>query len=268
MTLRRGVLVLVLITAILFSAAPQPTPTVAQEGGASTLGLTNYILLLFSNYVGISPQLTAAELELGDLDRPFSARYSFRGLDLRDAPLSCDSRVMGEDEVITNGRVGYRYLITLQGRTYEFRTNLTGSQVIRCYYGEPIDFNGSPRGIGATVSGDTATNAAMRHAQGYLGLDSPITVALVNEPNEGTPRTFYQWFPWVYLNASLACPARGFTYDVRDTFAFRVILNVQGRYLDYRVRGDGNVVLLCRGGRPDDSSIGLTADRFAIEDTN
>ena len=268
MTLRRGLLVIVLVIAIFFSATPQSTPTMAQEDGASTLGLTNYILLLFSNYAGVSPQLTAAELELGELNRPFSARYRFSGLDLRSAPLSCDSRVMDEDEVITNGRIGYRYLITLQGRTYEFRTNLTGSQVIRCYYGKPIDFNGSPRGIGTTISGDAATNAAMRHAQGYLALDSAISVELANDPAENTPRTFYQWFPWVYLDSSLACPARGFTYDVRDTFAYRVILNVQGRYLDYRVRGDGNVVILCRGGRPDDSSIGLTTNRFEVTNDN
>jgi hypothetical protein len=254
---------LALIAALILNALPTHAPSAAQSGAGA--GLTNFVLLRFSNYVGVSPPLTAPELELGDLNRPFSASYRFNGLDLTTAPLSCDSRVMDDDEIITNGRVGYRYLITLQRRIYEFRTNLTGSQLIRCYFGEPIDFNGNPRGIGTTLSGEQAVNVAMRHAQGYLGLDQTITVELANNPNENTPRTFYQWFPWVYLDESLLCPARGFTYDVRDTFAFRVLLTINGRFLDYRVRGDGNVVLLCQGGRPNDASIGLTIDRFGDE---
>lgn len=266
--MRRFILVFVVIVLVIpLLYVDRPRISQAQDGGAGSIGLTNYVLLLFSNYVGISPSLTAGELELGELNRPFRASYRFAGLDLREAPLSCDSRVMEDEETITNGRIGYRYLITLQGRTYEFRTNATGSQIIRCYYGEEIAFNGNPRGIGVTLSGEGAVNVAMRHAQSYLDLAAPITVELANNPNENTPRTFYQWFPWVYLDASLACPARGFDYDVRDTFAFRVILNVQGRYLDYRVRGDGNVVLLCQGGRPNDASIGLTVDRFAPEES-
>jgi len=256
---------LALVIVLVFSALPTPSPSEAQSGAGA--GLSNFILLRFSNYVGVSPPLTAAELELGDLNRPFSASYRFNGLDLTSEPLSCDSRILDDDEIITNGQVGYRYLITMQGRTYEFRTNLTGSQLIRCYFGEPIDFNGNPRGIGTTLSGEQAVNVAMRHAQSYLELDQTISVELANNPNEDTPLTFYQWFPWVYLDASLLCPARGFTYDVRDTFAFRILLTINGRFLDYRVRGDGNVVLLCQGGRPNDTSIGLSIDRFG-DDTD
>jgi hypothetical protein len=71
----------------------------------------------------------------------------------------------------------------------------------------------------------------------------------------------YYWTPFVYLDASLGCPQRGFTYDVRDTFAFRVQVSVAGRYFDYRVRGDGAQVIWCRGGVPDETSIGLGINR-------
>lgn len=256
---------LILLVSMLLVGLPTDQPQSA-EAQASYL-LTNYVLYNFSNYAGISPVLTASELELGNPNRPFEAGYTVAGLDLRQDPLSCSSPVLDEGELITNGQVGYRYLITLSNFTYEFRINLAGTQLIRCYYGRQIDFNGAPRGIGTTISGDRATDLAFTHAQNYLGLDVPVSTAKANDPDEDTPYLYYRWNSYMYLDASLACPQYGAQYDVRDTFAFRVILNVAGYYFDYRVRGDGAVVLLCQGGRPNTSSIGLELGQITATDT-
>jgi hypothetical protein len=259
-----GFFVLLLVLVLL----PQPAATQAQDGGTASagagIGLSNFVLAQFSNYLGISPVLTASEVELG-ANRPFDVSYRFNGLDLRTDPLSCDSRVMTDDEIITNGLVGYRYLITLQGRTYEFRTDAAGKQLIRCYFGEAIDFNGTPRGVGALITGEQATNAAMQHASTYLGLESVVTIEKIEADAEDIPFSNWRWDSFVYLDASLNCPAANTTYDVRDTFAFRVQLTIGGRYLDYRVRGDGQQIILCRGGRPDASSIGLTTGQISTQ---
>jgi hypothetical protein len=98
----------------------------------------------------------------------------------------------------------------------------------------------------------------MSHLSTYLDLERPITITEADEPLEDSPRVFYRWSaPIVYNDASLGCPLSGATYDVRDTLAWRVTLTVNGRVYPYRVRMDGNVVLLCFSGRPDASSIGL-----------
>lgn len=268
--MNRQILIIVLLISMVLVALPstQVKPVTAQGDGASYL-LTNYVLYSFSNYAGVSPVLTASEIELGNPTRPFEASYRVAGLDLREVPLSCDSPVLEEGELIFDGRIGYRYLITLQGRIYEFRINLAATELIRCYYGVAIDFNGAPRGIGATITGDQATNIAFAHAQNYLALDVPISTAKVDAPDEDTPYLVYRWDTYMYLDASLACPQFSAQYDVRDTFAFRVQLTVGGRYLDYRVRGDGSVVLLCQSGRPNTSSIGIELGQITpvVEDT-
>lgn len=257
-----------LVVGLVPQANHQPFAPKRAEAQASII---NQVLYEFSNYVGISPPLYTAELDLGELNRPFVASYEFQGLDLRDGPVSCASRIMADDETII-GSVGFRVLITLNGRRYEFRTNVNASPVIRCYNGQPMDWNGSPRGIGATIDGTSATNIAMRHLSGFLELGQTITVALADDPPEADddpdtedfPRVFYRWLSVVYNDASLGCPqGGGVTYDVRDTLAYRVTLTVNGWVYGYRVRADGNVVLLCRGGRPDASSIGLNIDATA-----
>ena len=268
--MKRHLVIIILLLSMVLVALPasNPEPVAAQGGGASYL-LTNYVLYNFSNYAGVSPALTASEIELGNPTRPFDASYTVAGLDLREAPLSCDSPILEEGELIFDGRIGYRYLITLQGRIYEFRVNIAATELIRCYYGKLIDFDGSPRGIGATITGDQATDLAFAHAQNYLALDVPISTALANNPNDDTPYLVYRWDTYLYLDASLACPQYGAKYDVRDTFAFRVQLTVGRRYLDYRVRGDGAVVLLCQYGRPNSTSIGIELGQInpVIEDT-
>ncbi len=246
----------------------QPFAPKRAEAQASII---NQVLYEFSNYVGISPPLYTAEMDLGELNRPFEADYSFDGLDLRDGPVSCSSRILGDNEQII-GEVGFRVLVTLNGRRYEFRTTLDASPVIRCYNGRPMDWNGSYRGIGTTIDGTAATNLAMKHLSGYLELGQTITVALADDPPEADdddttedfPRVFYRWLSVVYNDASLGCPqGGGVTYDVRDTLAYRVTLTVNGYVYGYRVRSDGAVVLLCRSGRADVSSIGLTIDATA-----
>lgn len=268
--MKRHFVIIILLMSMVLMALPvaSPEPVAAQGGGANFL-LTNYVLYNFSNYAGISPALTASEIELGNPTRPFEASYTVAGLDLREVPLSCDSPVLEEGELIFDGRIGYRYWITLQGRTYEFRVNLAATELIRCYYGEPIDFDGTPRGIGATITGDQATNLAFAHAQNYLGLEVPISTDKANNPDDDTPYLVYRWDSYMYLDASLACPQFRAQYDVRDTFAFRVKLTVGGRFLDYRVRGDGAVVLLCQSGRPNTSSIGIELGQInpVVEDT-
>lgn len=270
--MKRHFLILILVLSIVGMALPtsSPQPAAAQggTGGASFL-LTNFVLYNFSNYAGVSPVLTASEIELGNPNRPFDASYTVNALDLREVDLSCDSPSLEEGEQIYDGRIGYRYLITLQGRIYEFRVNLAANNLIRCYFGKEIDFDGTPRGIGATISGDQASDLAFAHAQNYLGLDVPINTNKANNPDDDTPYLVYRWDTYLYLDGSLGCPQYGKQYDVRDTFAFRVQLTVGSRYLDYRVRGDGAVALLCIYGRPHSTSIGLGLNQLnpTVEDT-
>lgn len=265
-------LILVVTIGLVAAYAPdsnhQPFAPHRAEAQASII---NQVLYEFSNYVGINPPLYTAELDLGELNRPFEAGYEFQGLDLRDGPVSCSSRILDDNEEII-GSVGFRVLITLNGRRYEFRTNLNASPVIRCYNGQEMDWNGASRGIGTTIDGTSATNIAMRHLSSYLELGQTITVDLAENPPEADddpdtedfPRVFYRWLSVVYNDASLGCPqGGGVTYDVRDTLAYRITLTVNGWVYSYRVRSDGNVVLLCRGGRADASSIGLTIDATA-----
>lgn len=253
-----GILAVILV--VILVAGGLATPPPATQAQQLT---TNVVLLQFSYYLGINPPLTAGEIELGASDRPFSVSYRFSGLDLRNEPLSCDAPVLDNDAEVT-GRVGYRYLITVQGRTYELRSNANGTQVIRCYFGEEIDWLANPRGIGPTIDGIAATNTALRHLSGYLGTDVTLTVDRAENPEEGDPRVFYRYNPFVYLDASMGCPARDRDYAVQDTLAYRVRLTVNGLFYDYRVRADGSVVVLCRFGRPDESSIGLDLESTVI----
>lgn len=262
-------LILVVTIGLVAAFAPQSNhQSFAPRRAEAQASIINQVLYEFSNYVGINPPLYTAELDLGELNRPFEASYEFQGLDLRDGPVSCDSRIMADDETII-GSVGFRVIVTLNGRRYEFRTNLNASPVIRCFNGEPIDWNGSSRGIGTTIDGTSATDIAMRHLSGYLELGTTITVALAEDPPEADddpetedfPLVYYRWLSVVYNDASLGCPqGGGVTYDVRDTLAYRITLTVNGRVYSYRVRSDGNVALLCLGGRPHSSSIGLEVD--------
>lgn len=233
-------------------------PTRVQQADAQSGSVADIILVQFSYYIGISPPLTAAELDLGEPNRPFFAEYDIDPIDLRGISLSCDAPVLPDDQTLVDAvAIGWRVLITLQNRSYEFRSNFGGSAIIRCFNGEPIDFNGTARGIGATISGEAATTAAMNHLSGQLDVGT-ISIERAENPGEEDPRVFYRWNPFVYLDASLGCPVRNVEYDVRDTFAYNVTLTVNGLRYNYRVRGDGGQVLWCRSGRPDATSIGIT----------
>ncbi len=226
-------------------------PSTAQSGSVGDI-----VLIQFSTYVGINPPLTAAELDRGEIDRPFFAEYNIDPVDLRTAPLSCTSPILPDEEIVV-GVIGWRVQIELQNRFYEFRTNYGGSVVIRCVGGQQIDFNATGRGIGTTISGEAATTAAMNHLSGQLDVGT-ITIERAENPGEDDPRVLYNWRPWVYPDASLGCALSGVDYDVRDTFGYNVNLTVNGRRYNYRVRGDGGQVIWCVGGRPDTSSIGIT----------
>lgn len=250
----RRITLFMLVMLLIASVLPvHPRQAAAQSGSVADI-----ILIQFSYYVGINPPLTAAELELGELNRPFFAEYDIDPVDLRSTSLNCTAPVLPDEQTVVDASsIGWRVIITLQNRTYEFRANFGGSVVIRCVNGQQIDFNGTARGIGTTISGEAATEAAMNHLSGQLDVGT-ITIERAENPAEDDPRVFYRWNPFVYLDASLGCPVAGVDYDVRDTFAYNVTLTVNGRRYNYRVRGDGGQVILCVGGRPDTSSIGIT----------
>lgn len=247
-----GMAILALLTPFVPQGESRPESVAAQGNTTS-----NIVLAAFSNYIGINPPLTAEELEFTEVeDRRFSVSFTFTGLDLSNGGLSCSSRVMDPDERIVGAPIGWRYIITINGRRYELRSDFNGTRIIRCFNGSPIDFDYSYRGIGSALDGEGAVRRAMAHLSTYL--DLPISIEAANDPQDGDPRVFYRWTaPIVYNDASLGCPLAGATYDVRDTIGWRVTLTVNGRVYPYRVRLDGGVVVLCFGGRPDPTSIGL-----------
>ncbi len=250
----KRILLLMVAVAVTVSVFPPKMQNVQAQGGFAA----DNILIQFSYYLGINPVLTAAELDRGELNRPFFAEYEINPIDLRGTSLSCSAPVLPNDQTIVDAvAIGWQVIITLQNRTYQFRSNFGGSAVIRCVGGEQIDFNGTPRGIGTTISGEAATTAAMNHLSGQLDVGT-ITIERAENPGEEDPRVFYRWNAFVYLDASLGCPASNIDYDVRDTFAYNVNLTVNGRRYNYRVRGDGGQVIWCRSGRPDTTSIGIT----------
>lgn len=108
------------------------------------------------------------------------------------------------------------------------------------------------------VQGLQRVDQALQHLSGYLGLERVATLALMAADDENIPYISYRFDPVAYTVASLGCPQAGQTYAQREVSAYRILLTVRGYgTYDYRVSADGQVVILCRGGRPHSSSIGL-----------
>lgn len=101
---------------------------------------------------------------------------------------------------------------------------------------------------------------ALTHVSGYLGLDPFITLAGINSNQEDIPYTSYTFTPVIYTSASLGCAAPGVTYADRNVTAYRILITVRGvGTFDYRSTSDGSVLILCLGGDPHTSSVGLQA---------
>ncbi|MFP4323307.1 MAG: hypothetical protein ACLFTK_12710, partial [Anaerolineales bacterium] len=251
-----------LLAALGLAALPQPASAQATVEDA--------VFRTVSRELGISPAPTRAQLELGSDDLPFPMSYETSGLDLNpsNGVPTCDARVLGTDEFI-QGWVGYqvsvRVLSNGPDRSYTFRTNGNGTQIIRCAGGQEVgmDFGGSA-GVGAALSGWDLTDRAMQHLSGFLDLSPAITRADVDrsaeDPDFEYPyRARYRWDSWLYTNSQLNCPARNGTWTNGDTAAYRIILTVNGRSYQYRSTLDGSTLILCLGGRADPSSLGITA---------
>lgn len=110
---------------------------------------------------------------------------------------------------------------------------------------------------GNVVSARARVNQAMAHLSAYLELDTVISLERIEADDEDIPFVRYSWSPVNYTFASMGCPEAGVTYPEREVAAYRVFISTLGRTYDYRVSAEGNVVILCFGGRPHSSSIGL-----------
>ncbi len=218
--------------------------------------------------LGISPVPTRAQLELGSDDLAFPLRYETDGLDLNASQgvPTCEARVLDDEEFIT-GWVGYQVQVRVisngPDRTYNFRTNGSGTQIIRCVGGQEadMDFGASP-GVGAARSGWDLTDQAMQQLSGYLDLSPALTREDVDRTGEDPDFEYpynarYRWDSWLYTNSALNCPARNGTWTNGDIAGYRIILTVNGRSYQYRATLDGSTLILCLGGRADPSSRGI-----------
>jgi len=220
--------------------------------------------------IGMLPMPTKGEIDRGlDDSYPLTIGYRKVGLDLNatSGVPQCDSRVMGDEELII-GWFGFRIVVTVAGRSYEFRTDASGRNIIRCSGGRQVDLNfGAPASRGATRSGWDITDQAMTHLTNYLGLSPAITRAAVDaaaearrnrEENDYPHRVSYRWDSAVFSNSALNCPGRGQSFNTGPAAGYRVSLSVNGRNYQYRSSLDGAVLILCLGGRADPSSLGVT----------
>lgn len=228
--------------------------------------LEDIVFNLVGQQLGIVPAPTKGQLDRGDASLPFVFGYRKDGLDLNGSGgvPTCDARVLGDDEFIL-GWFGYRVFVDVVGRRYEFRTNGTGSQIIRCSGGRSVDNNfGAAASRGAYRSGDAIADQAFRHLSTYLALNPVITLADIEkletdaEFEENYPyRVFYSWNSTLYTNSALNCPGAGQTFQNGDAAGYRLSLSVNGRTYQYRSSLDGAVLILCLGGRADASSLGV-----------
>lgn len=108
------------------------------------------------------------------------------------------------------------------------------------------------------VLGRQRVDQAMLHLSGFLELETPISLQLIEENSEDIPFVSYTWVPFTYTTSAMGCPASGVEYSRREVPAYRILLTVRGfGTYDYRVSQDGSAVILCFGGRPNSTSIGL-----------
>lgn len=76
---------------------------------------------------------------------------------------------------------------------------------------------------------------AMTHLTQYLGLDQAI----------GQTSTPWSWQEEIYEDASFACPYPNQNYPATPNRAFRILITVEGIQYDYRISGDGSLLVLC-----------------------
>ncbi|HLA42932.1 MAG TPA: hypothetical protein VJZ27_05825, partial [Aggregatilineales bacterium] len=249
------------------------SPLLSQPASAQA-SVEDQVFAIVARNLGILPAPTKGQLDSGNLgDYPFPISYRTHGLDLNPstgAP-QCDSRVLGDEEVII-GWFGFRIVVTVQGRRYEFRTNSTGGLIIRCSGGQEVSMDfGAAASRGNFRSGWDVTDQAMRHLTGYLALETAITREAVDaayqarlngEENNFPYRVSYRWDSRIFTNSVLNCPASGGTWTNGDAAGYLMTISVDGRSYQYRASPDGSVLILCLGGRADTSSQGVT---FAAE---
>jgi hypothetical protein len=250
---------------LVFTGLPPGTEPKAQAQGT----VVNQVLAIISQNLGIFPAPTQGQLDLGDDNLAVPMSYTYSGLDLNpsNGVLGCDSRVMGDEES-TIGYFGFRVIVNVQGRRYEFRTNGSGNQIIRCSGGRQVDTNfGAPASRGSTRSGWDVTDQAMRHLSNWLELEVPVTRQAVDdayearqngEENNFPHRVSYRWSSRIFTNSALNCPASGGTWTNGDSAGYLITLTVNGLAYQYRTSLDGAVIILCRGGRADPTSQGVT----------
>jgi hypothetical protein len=76
---------------------------------------------------------------------------------------------------------------------------------------------------------------AMAHLTEYLGLDSPIT----------RQTNFWSWEEVIYGDASFGCGRPGVNYPSEPDRAFQITIAESGVDYDYRLSGDGTILVLC-----------------------
>jgi hypothetical protein len=259
-----ALITVLLATLILF---PASTPVTAQGT------IEDQIFAIVARNIGIGSYPTKGQLDKGDeaelAGYAFPMFYETDGLDLNASggTPQCNSRVLADGERIV-GWVGYRVNIRVQNLRYEFRTNGTGSQIIRCQGGQSASMQfGGATSLGATRSGWDVTDQAMRHISTYLELSPIITRADVDAAYEASLETgefdyphsvSYRWDVALFTNSALNCPASGQEFNNGPVAGYRITLTVNGRSYSYRSTSDGNILILCLGGRADPSSIGVS----------
>jgi hypothetical protein len=266
---RNGFIALTLLAVLMLSLAPLAVPQPAQAQGT----IEDQIIALVARNLGITSYPTKGQLDRSSAEElaqyAFPIFYETRGLDLNDSGgvPRCNSRVLGEDELVI-GWFGYRVIIRIQGLTYEFRTNGSGKSIIRCSGGQQVNLNfGGGTSLGRQITGSEATDRAMRHLSTYLGLSPVITRADVDAAYEEFQETGefdypysvrYRWDAVLFTNSALNCPAAGQEFVNRPAAGYRMTITVDGRSYSYRSTPDGNILILCLGGRADPSSIGIS----------
>lgn len=250
------------IIAVAMIAVLLPVHTASQPVEAQGT-VEDIIFAVLARNLGFSPPPTKGAVDRGeDLTWPLS--YRTAGLDLNGTGgvPSCSARVLAEGETI-RGFYGFRIRVSIQGRTYEFRTNSGGGDIIRCSGGRQVDLNfGAAPPVGAVRTGDEVTDAAMRHLSGYLGLSPIVTLAdvrafLDGETEEYPYRVAWNWGSRMYTNGALNCPASGQTYSDGDMVGYQLFITVDGRTYQYRASSDASILILCLGTGPDPSSLGV-----------
>lgn len=81
---------------------------------------------------------------------------------------------------------------------------------------------------------------AMEHLTAFLGRSVPVTREL----------NFWSWSEEIFPDPGLGCPAPGMFYPQVVTRAFRIGITVDEVSYDYRITGDGSLIVLCGGGFP------------------